>query len=333
MKVCGIFLVVYGHSLAVPGWLYKIIYSFHIPLFFFISGLLFKKERLESNFRDYGSFLFQSLVRPYFFFSAVGFLAWSLVFRTQHGEGRPEVALWKPLLGLFYGSGVDIEALQPIVLWFFPCLVSVYLLVYGLERLPKSKLVLLFLLALFGFSGCPWILPWGLNAAAVASGFFYAGMWIREVEGGEERLRKFPLVYCTVLAVFGCLVASMNAGVDMRSLNYGNPLLFYLASGSFILVLFRLSLLLPGMPLVEAISRSTRTIFPLHPLVFSLLTGVYVIGLKMPRNFRYNGFVGFFATAFILIVLTRIHPCVEKCFEGRRQTDAARLPRRENVLK
>lgn len=57
-KTFGIFLVVFGHSFnpSSSEWsweleLLNLIYSFHMPLFFFLSGYLFKVK--ETNFGDY----------------------------------------------------------------------------------------------------------------------------------------------------------------------------------------------------------------------------------------------------------------------------------------
>jgi fucose 4-O-acetylase-like acetyltransferase len=51
----GIILVVLGHNWIIThnhGELYRIIFSFHMPLFFFLSGVVFK------NNSSFGSFLF-----------------------------------------------------------------------------------------------------------------------------------------------------------------------------------------------------------------------------------------------------------------------------------
>ena len=44
-KAWGMILVVWGHSAGIPVVLSTLIYSFHMPLFFFISGYLLKTSR------------------------------------------------------------------------------------------------------------------------------------------------------------------------------------------------------------------------------------------------------------------------------------------------
>ena len=51
LKAYGIILVIIGHSIVITaandstGMLMKLIYSFHMPLFFFISGYLFRPNQ------------------------------------------------------------------------------------------------------------------------------------------------------------------------------------------------------------------------------------------------------------------------------------------------
>ena len=48
-KGIGILLVVIGH-MNIPQDLSKIIFSFHMPLFFFISGYLYNEKKYSVNF-------------------------------------------------------------------------------------------------------------------------------------------------------------------------------------------------------------------------------------------------------------------------------------------
>jgi fucose 4-O-acetylase-like acetyltransferase len=63
-KGIGILLVVMGHNdfTTVSPLFYKIIYSFHMPLFFFISGTFFNKEL---SFASLSKKRFQTLIKPY----------------------------------------------------------------------------------------------------------------------------------------------------------------------------------------------------------------------------------------------------------------------------
>ena len=68
-KGIGIFLVIWGHLIA-DGFVDNLIYSFHMPLFLFLSGymLRIKNPALSDAFVKK---LMKQLLVPYFVFSAV----------------------------------------------------------------------------------------------------------------------------------------------------------------------------------------------------------------------------------------------------------------------
>jgi fucose 4-O-acetylase-like acetyltransferase len=88
MQSFGIFLVVFGHSYVDTGILvsdpvsrvllsiHNIIYSFHMPLFVFISGFLFFYTRYGQDAFNYGKFMYGKVKRllvPYVVLTAVAF--------------------------------------------------------------------------------------------------------------------------------------------------------------------------------------------------------------------------------------------------------------------
>lgn len=72
MKTSGIYLIVLGHMFPCPGT--NFIYSFSVPLFFFISGFLFYQS---DSFNTFLRKNFYSLIIPYLFINCI-----SLIFVT-----------------------------------------------------------------------------------------------------------------------------------------------------------------------------------------------------------------------------------------------------------
>jgi fucose 4-O-acetylase-like acetyltransferase len=73
-KGIGIFLVVLGHLTSVNGLTATVIWAFHMPLFFFLSGLTAKAWSTGS-----GPLLGRSLKNlavPYIFFSLISIVLW-----------------------------------------------------------------------------------------------------------------------------------------------------------------------------------------------------------------------------------------------------------------
>ncbi len=70
-KGIGIILIVFGHNWIVlheKGELFRMIFSFHVPLFFFLSGIFLKAS---TQFRGFLLSRADSLLKPYFVVLAV----------------------------------------------------------------------------------------------------------------------------------------------------------------------------------------------------------------------------------------------------------------------
>ena len=70
-KAIGILLVVMGHSVYASGDVTSFIFVVHMPLFFWVSGYLFKPER---TWREVSTSNVKSLIVPYVGFNIIGFL-------------------------------------------------------------------------------------------------------------------------------------------------------------------------------------------------------------------------------------------------------------------
>ena len=68
LKGLGIFLVIMGH-LKPPQIVWLWIFSFHIPLFFFISGYVFNSKKYLDNPKIFITSRFKQLIIPYFYYS------------------------------------------------------------------------------------------------------------------------------------------------------------------------------------------------------------------------------------------------------------------------
>lgn len=79
-KGSGMLLIMLGHA-PIPEELKKAIYTFHVPLFFLLSGILFSVQKYSS----FGSFFkrkFITLVVPYLSFSILNYIFWLLVYHN-----------------------------------------------------------------------------------------------------------------------------------------------------------------------------------------------------------------------------------------------------------
>lgn len=147
-KGIGILLVVLGHNALVSRFSLRLIYSFHMPLFFFLSGFFFNASL---SFREFLGKRFHGLLKPYFFTVFLIYL-----FYLSFGKLSLNTVAVR-LLKSFYGAG---EYVPWLPLWFLPHLFLVSLFAFFVLRLPiKNKLVYWLFLFVLLAAGV-WMIDW-----------------------------------------------------------------------------------------------------------------------------------------------------------------------------
>lgn len=133
-------MVVIGHSDITLDykelWIFKWIYTFHMPLFFFISGFLFAytnpKEKMDKLM--VGPFLLKKTIRlllPYWFISSVIFVIKSLFIVPEQMQHPLSFDFWTYFHMLFF---------KPVgFMWFLPCLFVIFVFFIGLSRYVFNK--------------------------------------------------------------------------------------------------------------------------------------------------------------------------------------------------
>jgi fucose 4-O-acetylase-like acetyltransferase len=193
-KGIGILLVVLGHNdiVLVSPYLKLFIYSFHMPLFFFISGYFIN---VSTPFSQFLKKRFNSTLKPYFF-TIFLIYAVSLSFSNMGFQRAIE-----RIIKAFYGSTTYIDWTH---LWFLPSLFVTSLFSYWVYRLGLSRLksillrwlILLGLLAVGVYSISYFFpfsitilgkdyelfgLPFNLDLLLVTSFFYILGNEVRQV--------------------------------------------------------------------------------------------------------------------------------------------------------
>lgn len=206
LKGLAIIAVVIGH-MATP--LSKFIYSWHIPLFFYISGILIQKERNlgESWKRD-----FKKLILPYFLFSLLGLAAEYLKRWLFPGAVfvNGSANLKEELVGIFWYMDYSHLHQYGFVLWFLPALFwakNVYL--WLIQKFNNQYVVSVLCFLLLIISNNIGILPFGIDKAMI--GLFFLSL---------PRLFNGKYWYLTLAIWLFVPVATMNTSVKIINL-YG----------------------------------------------------------------------------------------------------------------
>lgn len=224
-KGIAILLVVLGHTMRTDLSLVYI-YGFHMPLFFFLSGLVCNNKKYT-----WVTFLksrFNSLIIPYIAFYLLTWLYWLFVERSFRPLG---MSWWQPLIGMVYGAQWHEYMSVNGILWFLPCLFVTEVLFFAVKQLSRQWLQVMSVLVLAGVGMLfKTNLPWCLNIAMVAVQFFFVGNLLREVLLTTQTTKSrtaWMVIGSVILAVSYILLSSLwKNHVNMATNDYGNTLMF-----------------------------------------------------------------------------------------------------------
>ncbi len=281
-KAFGIVLVVVGHAVAEPVEMLMLVYSFHMPLFFFLSGCLQRPAHFDVPLGFTAQRAARALLVPYAFFFLVSMAYW-LVTRNigQRALQFAGVGADDALRGLFTGLSADLFV--NVTLWFFPCMFACQVGYAALRRRVGAGAALLWLVAaavLLMVATTPWEqrLPWGLDIVWIALVFYAAGHWL-QVAGHMARLAAVPLKVLFVplgaTALLWLALANVQGPVDLARARFGlHPSLFVpcaLAGVGFVVAIAQRVPLSRGM---RWLADNSIVIFPLHPLLINFASGL-----------------------------------------------------------
>lgn len=288
LKGLAIFAVVLGHQH--PPYLLKPwIYSFHVPLFFFIAGHLYHPEKY-ARFRDLLKRRAQNLLLPYFIFSLFTYVVWLAFSREYGADVQTAIPPFKPLLGTFYSIGVGDWLVHNVPLWFLTCLLVTEGLFFWLQRhLRKPGRIVLGLVAMALLSiGLDRLaiarLPWSADVALIAVVFYGAGFLTQQ----RLQTNAMPAEGRLVAAILLLLGINLGLGfrngpIDLNLNDIASPLLFYPAAFAGIAFFVLLARRLPPSRTAAWLGRNTLLILALHKLSGAVLVKIVLErGLQIP---------------------------------------------------
>ena len=286
-KAYGMFLVYYGHFVEKiaehQGYLaetaaykqYKFIYAFHMPLFFILSGFVYKYKE-----QSLGSFIYQKVLTRivpalFFNFFAIGIYFVDHIVRSNNGFGErysvPTILI-NILTGYPFGN---------FLTWFLFCLFTVELLNHLIYPLTKDNLWkrcgLAIVTLIVGYylglhqsinANLPFqgLRTWYFNEALVGLSFYQFGFILRQsgmVEWFEKPLNRYVGLGLTLIVTVATFNLNQGPFLDPRNMvalaltSYGNLFLFSITAitGSLFVILLAISL--PGIKGITFIGKST----------------------------------------------------------------------------
>lgn len=258
-KGIGIIAVVVGH--VYDGPVSRMVYMFHMPLFFFIGGYLFKvKPDIKAFLKDKVIQLFI----PYAVFLLGIYSYMTFIYFSTNPVSLRSVLnfIIRPFLGGLWLSG------YATVFWFVPVF---FLAQQALNIIIQkvtfrvSVIIILFCLVFAYLNSYVFIrLPWDVNVVLMALPLFFIGYYFRFYY-------LHPPLFVALLAIAGAVYLELeyhNNHFDMKVANYGIPLISLLSALAIIYIVIYVSKLLDKIEyfgsIIGEIGKASMVVMFLH---------------------------------------------------------------------
>lgn len=267
LKSIGMLFIIWGH--AFPVGYTAFIYSFNVPLFFIISGFLFKKETCARTFFKKNLY---TLIIPYLILCMIKDFSHIIKYWNNFGE------LINCPIGILVGFHTFNGAPATKNLWFVYTL-FILKIIFQFTNDKNRNMIFLFLVSLSGayfmnlFDFNP---AWAVTDAFTALPFFMFGYLFSKRYGAylenfissvKSRNILLPLFGVLLSVTVLLLISEYNGEVRMYKGYYGHSLLLFLLFGLFgSFAMFLLSIVLDNIHLkfIPIISIGTMVILQFH---------------------------------------------------------------------
>lgn len=265
----AIILVIIGHA-NFPEEIRTIVYAFHMPLFFFLSGFLLLKK--EENFNLFFVKKVKSLIIPYVSYNIILIIFYWLLWIISKSQDLYQNIFCK-LIAI--PMAIRIDDIYESRLWFLPCLFISNVLICALFKLFNKSLVALFAAGLiFSLIGIglnikydKLILPWSIDASLMICIFIIVAIIIREKNLLNIILKKkFVVLYFLLYILFTYLnfLYNNNKRIDIYEADYGNYLYFYITSFTGIFIVLKIAYNIGTNKMLEFFGKNSLIIYVTH---------------------------------------------------------------------
>ena len=292
LRAICIIAVILGHTQFFDNiYFLKIIYSFHVALFFIISGYLTKTDK---PLIDIIKTKFKSLIIPYLITSIIVLFGRILI--------KKEIFIY--LCSIFYGSGeIEVEIRNLIFksigpVWFLPALFFATIFTKLLSKLNINKqfIISLILAIISTISSAYYWLPFSLQPALIGTFFMVTGKMCKEekikniinnkiillisliisicyiyfIDSPDICAAKLPYLVVSIIGMLASCIVVYNLSKLLLRIKFLNKFLCFIGSNTLFIL---------------CIHTVQKTFLPTNSLIFFVLNIIFIlIFLKLKKT-------------------------------------------------
>ena len=227
-RAFGIFCMIVGH-IGFGAKIDHFIHAFHMPLFFFVSGLFIN---INTKFSSFVKNKAKKILIPYISFAIFYYLIWLFIYYSKFVWYAPlKHLLWLNSEGMpFVGA-----------LWFLTAFFVANIVYFLIRVFIKSSLLQFITVLLCVLMGTllPLVLqfrlPYTIDASMIGVGFMYFGYLFKK-SNQYDNLTNLSLPILIFMSIILVLLIFFNGYVNMRMGTYSNVVLFWINALGCIIV-------------------------------------------------------------------------------------------------
>lgn len=285
-----IIFVVVGH-IFLNGILHNFLYTFHMPAFFIISGMLSNGKDRPLLTTCYKKIF--TLIVPFFFFEIIG----SFVYIVRFGFNQSIFGFAYNTLTLHCNTGTD---------WFLVTLFFADILFIVLQKTIKSQVtkialsLILLLVALFLPNSHSFII---IARILIAVTFLTLGHY------SVHYIKNKNIVLTISAFIITIAISFFNGSVDLSEMILNAPLLYFIGSAAGTYFIIQISKNLSKISFLKYFGKNSLIIMGTHQAIllplrhymniteFSIVSGIIalilVVALEFPIIYLFNKFIPF----------------------------------------
>ena len=225
----GLYLMILGHMNLVSPNMSAYIYTFHMPLFFILSGMITSRN---SDKKIVCEKLYRKLIIPFVIIASIWCVIYILLWVKN---GIFDFGYWlNNILGTFVSPGKSLGVLETLrgPLWFLLALADIKFLACFIEKkkfwIILSVLAIAISLLLRHFNI---VLPFAIDSALFAIPFYAAGVFLRQYPSIWNITEFKSLIVAVVCGLLTYAVYKYNGIVDINHCVWGNNILLFYIGG------------------------------------------------------------------------------------------------------
>ncbi len=310
LRALGILIMVMGH-VGFGGVFDRYIHSFHMPVFFLISGYLY----VSKPETGVGTQIFkraQRLLIPYVFYAIINYMFWLVL--SYNSEW------YVPLVRLvtYNTEGLPIGG----ALWFLTAMFFAEVYYIILDRIIKNSIartiiiISISVIASFLQTNTGFRLPLTIDNAVVCMGFLEIGRVLKKIDGSKFATaimskKSVLLLFGLLLLVGNAVLSFVNDYVNIKSGWFGFVPLFWInaliGSAAYLVMAIWLDSITKESNILKKmlvnIGRKSMIFLGFNQLVILLFSKAYALP-ELPQNNYIKGAVIFIATTATLYLIS-----------------------------